>query len=73
MRYDDCDHVGQTVYSHRTFSNGSTHFCVQCIDCGRAIKSKKHDYRLWIKKCEVPVNTTIYAFDKVLQNAKNNS
>jgi len=58
----DCDHVGHRVYTKRTFSNGTTHYCVQCLRCFAAVKMPEHNNRPFIRRDEIPANKTIFTF-----------
>ena len=61
MHYD-CDHVGFRVYAVRTFSNGSVHHCVQCLNCLHVVKMEEHQNRPWIRKDEIPSGFAIHTF-----------
>lgn len=56
----DCDHVGRRLYVRRTFSNGSTHICVQCMRCLDLVKLAEHNHRPFIKPNEVPPGRAIH-------------
>lgn len=60
----DCDHAGETVYTRRTFRNGSVHYCIQCRNCLQVVKSPDHDFRPFIRHDEIPTGTTIHDFDE---------
>lgn len=48
-----CNHVGFRVYAKRVFKDGSIHYCVQCLNCLRAVKleGKKG---VWLKAEDLP-------------------
>lgn len=58
----DCDHTGHRVYARRVFTNGTVHFCVQCLSCLRAVKIPEHGNRLWIRVEDVPRGRAIHDF-----------
>jgi len=62
MQNDGCGHVGHRVYVRRIFSNGTTHYGVQCKQCKRIIKTEQHGYRLWIKQSEIPSDQPIFPY-----------
>lgn len=70
MQNIGCAHASNLVYSRKTFIDGQVHYCMQCTKCGQAIKSKHHDYKLWLKHSDVPPHSIIYPFDEVAHNAK---
>lgn len=57
---NECDHVGFRVYAVRSFSNVPRHYCVQCTNCYRVVRLEKHNFHLWLKKEEVPLNRPIH-------------
>ena len=56
----DCDHVGHRVYTRRVFANGTTHYCVQCLNCRSLVKLPEHDYRPFIRRDEIPADRAIH-------------
>lgn len=58
----DCDHVGHRVYTRREFSNGTTHHCVQCLNCLAVVKLPEHGNRPLIRLDEIPANKAILPF-----------
>lgn len=56
----DCDHRGSRRYARRVFSNGTIHYCVQCSRCLKAVKTDRHDGKLFLKHTEIPENTPIF-------------
>lgn len=59
---DACEHFGHRVYARRTFSNGSVHVCVQCLNCLQVVKMPEHGNRPWIRKDEIPSGFVIHTF-----------
>lgn len=58
---EPCNH-GRWHYIRRTFSNGTIHFGIQCLDCLSCIKLDRHDQKLWLKPEDIPVNAPIHAW-----------
>ena len=58
----DCDHAGHTVYTRRTFRNGTVHICVQCQLCLSVVKLPEHGFRPYINLSEVPTGAVIVEF-----------
>lgn len=54
-----CEHQ-RTRYTRRTFSNRSTHICVQCLDCLQVVKRPEHDMRPFLRLDDVPAGQTIH-------------
>lgn len=55
-----CDHKGGLRYARRIFSNGTTHYCVQCARCFEVVKTDRHEGRLLIKHSEIPQGAVIF-------------
>lgn len=55
-----CDHKGGLRYARRIFSNGTVHFCVQCVRCLETVKTARHEGRLLIKQSEIPQGAVIF-------------
>jgi hypothetical protein len=58
---EPCPHE-RWQYVRRAFSNGTTHFGVQCLDCLHCIKLERHGLRLWLKPEDIPPNAPIHAW-----------
>ena len=58
----DCDHAGHRVYARRTFANGTTHFCVQCLHCLSVVRLPDHGNRPWIRVEEIPAGRKVHDF-----------
>lgn len=54
-----CEHQ-RTRYTRRVFSNGTTHVCVQCLDCLSVVKLPEHNDRPFIRLDEVPAGAAIH-------------
>lgn len=59
----ECNHTGHRVFTKRLFQNLTTHYCVQCLNCGQVVK---HNNKLWLKLEDIPPTKTIYNFDEFL-------
>ena len=59
----ECNHTGHRVFTRRLFQNLTTHYCVQCLNCGQIVK---HNNKLWLKFEDIPPTKTIYNFDEFL-------
>ena len=59
--HDTCHH-SRWQYCRRVFSNGTTHFAAQCLDCMDIIKMDRHQGRLWLKPEDIPANAPIHAW-----------
>lgn len=57
-----CNHDGSLRYARRIFSNGTTHYCVQCSSCLDIVKTERHGGRLFIKHEEIPHGKAIHEF-----------
>ena len=57
---EPCDHIGRRLYTRRTFSNGTTHICVQCSHCLQLVKLPEHGMRPFIRLDEVPQGKQIH-------------
>lgn len=55
----DCDH-SEYRYARFTTERGTTHYAVECLDCGKLIKTAKHGGKLLIKHHEVPVGVPVF-------------
>lgn len=62
MSHNDCDHVDFLRYARRKFENGAIHYCVQCSNCGKVVKTKRHNGKLFIKHSEIPTGYQIHKF-----------
>ena len=62
MDHIDCDHVGFLRYARRKFQNETIHYCVQCSQCGKVVKTKRHGGKLFIKHSEIPTGYQIHEF-----------
>ena len=60
---EPCQHIGHRVYTKRIFQNLTTHYCVQCLNCGQVVKQNN---KLWLKLDDIPPNVTIRPFDEFL-------
>ena len=47
----ECKHIGHRVFTKRLFQNLTTHYCVQCLNCGQIVK---HNNKLWLKLEDIP-------------------
>lgn len=56
-----CQH-DRWQYCRRIFSNQTSHFGVQCLDCFSCIKLERHGGKLWLKPEEIPANSPIHAW-----------
>lgn len=63
-----CQHIGHRVYTKRIFQNLTTHYCVQCLNCGQVVKQNN---KLWLKLDEIPPNVNIRPFDEFLFEGDN--
>ena len=54
-----CEH-GRRRYTRRVFSNGTTHVCVQCLDCLSVVKLPEHNERPFIRLDDVPAGEKIH-------------
>lgn len=54
-----CKHLNRR-YTRRVFSNGSTHICVQCLDCLNVVKLPEHGDRPFLRLDEVPFDQKIH-------------
>lgn len=62
MSHNDCDHVDFLRYARRKFENGAIHYCVQCSNCSKVVKTKRHNGKLFIKHSEIPTGYQIHEF-----------
>ena len=60
---EPCQHIGHRVYTKRIFQNLTTHYCVQCLNCGQVVKQNN---KLWLKLDDIPPNVTIRPFDEFI-------
>lgn len=57
---NQCNHTGDTRYARFKSSDHHTYYAVQCMDCGKAIKTNKHHGRLRIKHSDIPSGAAIF-------------
>lgn len=60
---EKCQHIGYRVYTKRVFQNLTTHYCVQCLNCGHIVKQNN---KLWLKLDDIPSSAIIRPFDEFL-------
>lgn len=65
----ECKHIGHRVFTKRLFQDLTTHYCVQCLNCGQIVK---HNNKLWLKLEDIPPTKTIYNFDELLLESGGN-
>lgn len=61
-----CNHEKSKMFTERTFSNGTKHYCVQCQKCGSLVE---HNGKKFIKFSDIPANKKIIAFNAELHKA----
>lgn len=55
-----CTHTGDTRYARFYSSDNHAYYAVQCCDCGKAIKTKRHQGKLRIKHSDIPSGAAVY-------------
>lgn len=55
-----CSHEGSLRYARRLFTDGTTHYCVQCTRCLEVVKTQRHELRLFIKHEDIPLGAVIF-------------
>lgn len=61
-----CKHAGETRYARFYSSDGHNYYAVQCVECGKPIKTKTHNGKLRIKHIDIPTGETVFNASEVM-------